>query len=475
MQARIDFAGNRIGADPGMGQGRGRDAGRSAGQGAGQAAGQAAGQVAGQGAGRGVGIGVGIAPGFGAGADPGRAPGRAQDGERDAAIPTARGAPSAPPHRAVDPMAALRLARSRNVGPSTYIRLVRRFGDPARALDALPELARRGGAGAMTPFDAAAAAREMEAGAAAGARLVILGEPGYPPALAAIPDPPPVFWLRGDPSALRARTVAIVGARNASAMGLRLARAMAADLGAAGFVVASGLARGIDGAAHEGALPTGTVAALAGCVAQVYPRDHAALAERIAAEGGALIAEAPMGADPQARHFPRRNRVIAGLSRAVVLIEAASRSGSLITAEFALEQGREVLAAPGSPLDPRSAGGNQLIRQGAALVRDAADVVESLEQAGAEDPQGAAGGAAPPGLAPDGFAETAAPPPAPQDDRRLRAEIASLLGLAPVEEDELLRLSGANLSAVAEVLLELELAGRLVRQPGGMLALLPEA
>ncbi|MEC9435411.1 MAG: DNA-processing protein DprA [Pseudomonadota bacterium] len=408
------------------------------------------------------------------GARPG---GRGTRGQGDGRLPeqafapVAREAPRRLPAEA-DPLSALRLARSRNVGPSTWLRLVRRFGDPARALEALPDLARRGGLGAMTPHDEADAARELEAGARAGARLVILGGPGYPPALAAIPDPPPVFWLRGDAEAPSRPSVAIVGARNASAMGLRMARMLAAELGAAGFAVASGLARGVDGAAHEGALPTGTVAALAGCVASVYPREHAGLADRIAAEGGALISEAPMGTDPQARHFPRRNRVIAGLSRAVVLIEAAARSGSLITADFALEQGREVMAVPGSPLDPRSAGGNQLIRQGAALVRDAADVVESLEQAG-DAPAALRGGeAAEPPLSEDGFAEPAAPPL--RDDRRLRAEIAGLLGLAPVEEDELLRLSGASLAAVAEVLLEFELAGRLDRQPGGMLALLPE-
>lgn len=372
----------------------------------------------------------------------------------------------AAPARAFDPLDALRLARSRNVGPSTWMRLVRRFGTPGRALEALPELARRGGArkGGVASVEAAEA--ELEAGRAAGARLLVRGAPDYPPALAEIPDPPPVLWLRGEAALLAAPSVAIVGARNASAVGLRLARMLAGDLSAAGYPVISGLARGIDGAAHEAALEGGTAAALAGCVARVYPAEHAGLAERIA-EHGALVSEAPIGLEPQARHFPRRNRIIAGLSRAVVLIEAAARSGSLITAEFALEQGREVMATPGSPLDPRSEGGNALIRQGAALVRRAEDVVEALEAQTASA----------------GFREAPVRPPAPRrapplaperTDADLRAEVARLLGVAPVEEDELARLSGAPLAALADALMELELAGRLDRRPGGYLALLPE-
>ncbi len=365
--------------------------------------------------------------------------------------------------RREDPLDALRLARSRNVGPATWTRLVRRFGSAARALEALPELAHRGGA-KLEPCSVAQAERELAAGAAAGAHLLILGEADYPKALAEIGDPPPVLWMRGDAEALARPAVALVGARNASAVGLRMARLLAGELGEAGLVVASGLARGVDGAAHEAALATGTVAALAGCVKTVYPAEHADLADRIAAGGGALLSEAPVGLEPQARHFPRRNRVIAGLARAVVLIEAAERSGSLITAEFALEQGREVMAVPGSPLDPRSSGGNGLIRQGAVLVRSAADVIEALEAAVL--------GARPEA---EGFAEPGAGFGRPlRDLARLRAEVASLLGADPVEEDELARLTGAGGSALAEVLLELELAGRLDRRPGGMVALLPE-
>jgi len=390
------------------------------------------------------------------------------------------------PPSAAETLDALRLARSRNVGPSTWVRLVRRFGSPGRALEALPDLAGRGGAHGVTVASLGQAERELQAGAEAGATLLVWGRAGYPAALARIPDPPPVLWVRGDPRALSRPSIAIVGARNASAVGLRMARALAADLGRQCLWTVSGLARGVDGAAHDAALSVadeggGTVAAVAGCVRDVYPSDHAALAERIA-EAGAVVSEAPIGLAPQGRHFPRRNRVIAGLSRAVILIEAAARSGSLITADFALEQGREVLAVPGSPLDPRSEGGNALIRQGAVLVRHAEDVIEALEAAAAsvlDDEE--APPALPPAEAgtPPGLSEPDAPfsrPPlaAAPDDAALRAQVRELLGLAPVEEDELARLSGAPLSALADVLLELELAGRLDRRPGGLVALLPE-
>lgn len=370
-----------------------------------------------------------------------------------------------------DPVSALRLARSRNVGPATWMRLVARYGGAARAVEALPELAARGGTKGFRAFPRDAAEAELEAGAAAGARLLVLGEPGYPATLAEIPDPPPVLWLKGRAEALARPAAAIVGGRNASALGLRLAQRMAEDLGAAGIVVVSGLARGVDGAAHRGALETGTVAAVAGGVDHVYPAEHADLAERIP-EAGAIVSEAPPGFEPQARHFPRRNRVIAGLSRAVVLIEAAARSGSLITAEFALEQGREVLAAPGSPLDPRSEGGNALIRQGATLARGAADVLEAIAGA-ASLGVGRAAGPDASGLAEDGevFGRGLA---RFGSDAALRAEVGRLLGLEPVEEDALARLCGAPLAALADVLLELELAGRLDRRPGGYLALLPE-
>ncbi|WP_339951858.1 DNA-processing protein DprA [uncultured Albimonas sp.] len=402
--------------------------------------------------------------------------------------PGAGPVPAPVPPSEAETLDALRLARSRNVGPSTWIRLVRRFGSPRRALEALPDLAGRGGASGVTVASIAQAERELEAGRRAGATLLVWGRTGYPSALARIPDPPPVLWARGNPATLSRPSIAIVGARNASAVGLRVARLLAADLGKQGLWTVSGLARGVDGAAHDAALGAvedggGTLAAVAGCVKEVYPPEHAALAARIA-EVGAVVSEAPIGLAPQGRHFPRRNRVIAGLSRAVILIEAAARSGSLITADFALEQGREVLAVPGSPLDPRSEGGNALIRQGATLVRHAEDVIEALEAAAGallDDPDAAdpstglhAPDAETPGLAEPAGAFARPPLAAVPDDAALRAQVRDLLGMAPVEEDELARLSGAPLSALADVLLELELAGRLDRRPGGMVALLPE-
>ncbi|MEM6743016.1 MAG: DNA-processing protein DprA [Pseudomonadota bacterium] len=395
------------------------------------------------------------------------------------APPRSEPAPAPP---APDPVAALRLARSRNVGPATWLRLVQRFGAPDRALEALPDLARRGGAREVGICSLSQAEREIERGRAAGARLLVLGAPGYPSPLARIPDPPPVLWLRGAPDAFARPAAALVGGRNASALGLRLAEALGRDLAAAGWCVVSGMARGVDGAAHGGALSVEseagpTLAVLAGGVDQVYPAEHAALADRIA-EQGVLLSEAPPGLEPQARHFPRRNRIVAGLSRGVVVVEAAERSGSLITARFALEQGREVMAVPGAPLDPRSAGGNALIRDGAVLVRSAEDVIEALSPS--LDPDVVDGQeTAPPraDLLGQGLAEPSIVfdrPSPPQVDAAARARIAELLGLQPVEEDVLARLSGAPLAAVAEALMELELAGRLDRRPGGFLALLPD-
>jgi DNA processing protein len=358
----------------------------------------------------------------------------------------------------------IRLARSRNVGPASFRRLIARYGSAERAVAALPDLAARGGARSYSLCSEAQARREMAAAEAAGARMLVLGRPGYPAMLAHIPDPPPYLWARGRVSLAASAAVGVVGARNASAIGLRMAHSMAAELGEAGWVTVSGLARGVDAAAHEGALtaPAGTIAVVAGGVDVVYPPENAGLTARIA-DLGLILSEAPMGLEPQGRHFPRRNRIISGLSRALVVIEAAQRSGSLLTADFALEQGREVMAIPGAPLDPRAGGGNALIRQGATLVRHAADVVEALEDGMLPSlPQGLAERA-------PVFARVAM-----GADDALRRDVAQFLGLAPVEEDELLRLTGADLSAVADALLELELAGRLDRQPGGMLALLPQ-
>lgn len=363
-----------------------------------------------------------------------------------------------------DAIHVIRLARSRNVGPASFRRLIARYGSAERAVAALPDLAARGGARSYSLCSLAQAERELDAANAAGARMLILGRAGYPAMLAHIPDPPPYLWARGRAALAASAAVGVVGGRNASAVGLRMAHAMGAELGEAGWATVSGLARGVDAAVHEGALTAGAgaVAVVAGGVDVVYPPENADLTARIA-EQGLILSEAPMGLKPQGRHFPRRNRIISGLSRALVVIEAAQRSGSLLTADFALEQGREVMAVPGAPLDPRAGGGNALIRQGATLVRDAADVIEALDEGMRP--------ALPGGLAERGPAFIR---PAAGADDALRRDVAQFLGLAPVEEDELLRLTGADLSAVADALLELELAGRLDRQPGGMLALLPE-
>jgi len=273
----------------------------------------------------------------------------------------------------------IRLARTNGVGPITYRGLLARYATAAAAIDALPGLARHGGTASPPSVPAAQTIeREMEALARLGGRMLVLDGPGYPELLALLDDPPPVVSVLGDPAVFSDRAVAVVGGRNASANGRRMAEMLAADLAIAGLTVVSGLARGVDTAAHTGALHTGkTVAAIAGGLDMPYPPENAALQARIAAQG-AVIAEAPLGTAPQSRHFPRRNRVIAGLSLGVVVVEAAPRSGSLITARLAQEAGRDLFAVPGSPLDPRCRGSNDLIRQGATLTESAADVVDNL-------------------------------------------------------------------------------------------------
>lgn len=357
---------------------------------------------------------------------------------------------------------ALRLARSENVGPVTYRELVEHFGTPGAALDALPELARRGGRKRAIKLCAVAAAEaELAALEALGARLVALGEPLYPAALAAIPDAPPVLGLRGQVQLLERPMLAIVGARNASAAGVRFTKRLAAELGQRELVIVSGLARGIDTAAHEGALGSATVAVVAGGADVAYPPENEDLMAEIASRG-VVVSEMPPGTVPQARHFPRRNRIIAGLARDTLVVEAAPRSGSLITARLAGEQGREVMAVPGSPLDPRCRGSNNLIRQGAALIQTADDVIEALGPA-LERP----------------LAEREKPPfrtpaSAPADDAMLaqgRAQVASLLGPSPIEADELLRQSRLTPALLTTILLELELPGRLDRHPGNRISL----
>ncbi len=360
----------------------------------------------------------------------------------------------------------LRLIRSENVGPITFFQFLRRFGSAEAALAALPELAQRGGRRKALRICAEASAEaEIEATERAGARLLIWGEPDYPSPLAAVEDAPPVVSVRGDVGLLHKRMVAVVGARNASANGRRFARKLAHELGEGGLVVVSGLARGIDAEAHEGALASGTVAVVAGGVDVIYPGETAALHERIAADG-VIIAEQPPGTEPTARHFPRRNRMISGLSLGVVVVEAAPRSGSLITARLALEQGRDVFAVPGSPLDPRARGANDLIRNGAALTESAEDVLRALET-----PLRIAPVAEPTEI----FGDAA--PSDPLDDVEIlaiRDRLADRLGPTPIPIDELVRQLGAAPAAVNAALLELELAGRLERHPGGQVSIISD-
>jgi DNA processing protein len=341
----------------------------------------------------------------------------------------------------------------------TFCQLLQRFGSAAAALDALPGLAER--AGRRRPLVIAsrtAAEREMAAVERLGARLIAWGEPDYPRALAATDDAPPLLSVIGDAAPRPA--IAMVGARNASANGRRFARDLALQLGGRGLVVVSGLARGIDAAAHQGALPTGTIAVVAGGIDVVYPEENRDLMALIA-EQGALIAEMPVGTEPQARHFPRRNRLVSGVALGVLVVEAALRSGSLITARFALEQGREVFAVPGSPLDPRCRGTNDLIRRGAHLTESADDVMAELE-----------GHLAPPLLraAPAAF-EPAPAPPGPAELIGAMARVIERLSPTPVPVDEIIRQCDLPPAVVTAVLLDLELAGRLERQPGHQVAL----
>jgi DNA processing protein len=352
----------------------------------------------------------------------------------------------------------LRLIRSDNVGPRTFRALLDRYGSAQSALAALPELARRGGAkGAARIYPRADAERELAAAKTLGIELVALGEGDYPHRLQMIDDAPPLLAVRGQREVLALPTVALVGARNSSAAGVKFAERLARDLGEAGFAIASGLARGIDAAAHRGSLATGTIAALAGAHDRIYPSEHAPLAEAILKDG-ALITEMPLGYEPRARDFPRRNRLISGLAAGVVVIEAAQRSGSLITARLALEQGREVFAVPGSPLDPRCEGGNGLLKQGATLVTQASDVITVLRPI-LEGPQAWS-------------AQEPEHPPSHEPGDSERARIVALLGPTPVSIDDLVRLSGASPAIVRTVLLELELAGRLERHGGALVSLL---
>ncbi|MEZ5932865.1 MAG: DNA-processing protein DprA [Alphaproteobacteria bacterium] len=379
----------------------------------------------------------------------------------------------------------LQLARSDGVGPKTFYRLLHRFGSARRAFEELPRISAETDGRERRRCRREQAEAELDGATALGARLIAHGEPDYPRLLGEIHDPPPLLTIRGDPACLQERTVAIVGARNASANGRLLAMTLAKDLAKGGLAVVSGLARGIDTAAHQGVVEVGgrTVAVIASGVDIAYPADNADLMEIIAGTG-AVVSERPLGSEPQARHFPRRNRLISGLSSGVIVVEAAPKSGSLITARMAIEQNREVMAVPGSPLDPRHRGTNQLLREGAVLIETADDVREAL---------GAATSAAPrrstpremPITSPDSGGEArrqvglelapkATPPaealPGPQTGR-LQDRICERLGTEPLLVDELIRQCHAHSSEMQHALFELELEGRIQRHPGNRVSL----
>jgi len=352
-------------------------------------------------------------------------------------------------------IAWLRLIRSENVGPATFRALVNEFGGAEAAIDALPLLSRRGGRSDIRLCTAAEAEAELAAADRLGASLVAVGEPGYPPALAQVDAPPPLLYAKGRLDLANIPIVAIVGARNGSAVGQKFTRQIATELALEGFVIASGLARGIDTAAHMAALEHGTIAVLAGGIDIVYPPENEEL-QRAIGERGLLISERSPGFSPRGKDFPRRNRLISGISLGVVVIEAAERSGSLITARFAGEQGREVFAVPGSPLDPRAAGTNNLLKQGACLVTSARDILETLAPILGRPP-------APPPIELAAADEHRPPEPLPDIRQSERELVVSALGPSPVDIDELIRATGVTTRKVHIVLLELDLAGRLQR------------
>ncbi|WP_375251555.1 DNA-processing protein DprA [Lentibacter algarum] len=369
--------------------------------------------------------------------------------------------PPLPPTTEDDRVLWLRLLRSRRVGIATFFRLLSEHGSPAAALDALPEIARAAGVERYNTFCEEAARTELSRGADAGATLICYGSSEYPKALYDLADPPPLLWARGDISLLNKPSIGMVGARNASSLGGRTARMLASELSEQGHVIVSGLARGIDTSAHIASLEHGTIAVLAGGVDVIYPSENAHLARDISLKG-LLISEQPMGLAPQARHFPRRNRLISGLSIGLIVVEAAAKSGSLITARNALDQGREVLAVPGHPFDARASGCNMLIRDGATLVRSAADVLETLAPLAPDAPV----------LQPELSLNIPPPPPERRglaETAALHQQILSRLGPSPLPEDQLIRDLAQPAATIGPVLVELELDGKISRAAGGML------
>ncbi|MCZ4089638.1 DNA-processing protein DprA [Sinorhizobium psoraleae] len=364
-------------------------------------------------------------------------------------------------------IAWLRLIRSDNVGPATFRDLINHFGTAEAALEALPELSRRGGSErAFRIATAADAERELEAAHRFGAVFVGIGEPNYPPALREIDGAPPLLAMKGHIEAAMRPSLGIVGSRNASVSGAKFAAMIARDAGAAGYVITSGLARGIDTAAHRASLQTGTIAALAGGLDQPYPPENIGLLQEMTSGEGLAISEMPFGWEPRARDFPRRNRLIAGVSLGVTIIEAANRSGSLITARYAADFGRLVFAVPGSPLDPRCHGTNDLLKQGATVTTSSADVLEALAPLTRDDLLTRLD------IKEPTIENTRTAPAAPDDGERNR--IVEALGPTPVEIDDIIRHTALSASQVHLVLLELDLAGQLCRHGANLVSLAPK-
>lgn len=362
--------------------------------------------------------------------------------------------------------ARLRLIRSENVGPITYNRLMQRFGTAERALKALPELARRGGGKKeISIFAQSAAEDEIARIEKYGAKLIVSGEAEYPALLAETEDAPPVITVLGNPALLSRPALGVVGARNASLAGRKIAEGFSAKVGAAGYTIVSGLARGIDSAAHAASLQSGTVAVVAGGIDVIYPRENEALYRSIAAQG-AVVAESPFGTEPLARHFPRRNRIISGLSLGVLIVEAAHKSGSLITARMAIEQNREVFAVPGSPLDPRAGGTNSLLKDGAHVTTSAEDILQVLGSLRLKPLR------EPPQRGYDSGDDTDDSPAHADIPDSLRFKILENLSPAPVSIDDLIREVNAPVGYILTILLELELAGRIERQAGNKVNLI---
>ncbi len=366
-------------------------------------------------------------------------------------------------------IAWLRLIRSSNVGPTTFRQLINKFGTATAALEVLPELTRRGGSKTSPRITSLEdAEREIEQLQTMGARLVAIGEKDYPHLLQFIHSPPPLLAMMGTPKHNNSATIGIVGARNASAAGQKLAASLATELGEAGYLIISGLARGIDSAAHHAALTTGTIAVYAGGLDQTYPAENIPLAEKILQNGGVLISEMPLGYTPRAQDFPRRNRLVSGMSKAILVIEAAKRSGSLITARLALEQNRDVFAVPGSPMDPRAGGTNKLIQDGAKLVTSAKDIIEELELEHApsdlffQHPEGIF------------HHEESEETKSPSNEAVLESDHATLLAAlspTPIAVDDLISATALPASVVQSILLDLDLAERIERSSGQLVAL----